>query len=62
MHDKLKKSSIITPEYFNRVLKNYHLPKIDFAETMQPGETIDHWMEDVKEANKIRPWCCIGGR
>jgi hypothetical protein len=52
MQDKLKKLSIISPEYFDQALRKYNIPEIDFTRILLPGETIDKWMVEFKEANK----------
>src|SRR3954447_10297660 len=52
MQDKLKKLIIITPEYFDQALRKYNIPEIDFTRILLPGETIDKWMVEFKEANK----------
>ena len=42
----------VRPEAFNEVLRKYNQSPIDFARILQPGETVEHWMQEFKAANK----------
>jgi hypothetical protein len=47
-----KITSIITPESFNRALKKYNQPAINFEQILLPGESVDQWMQEFKVANR----------
>src|SRR5215471_1779384 len=42
----------ISAENFNQELRKYNQSTIDFARILLPGETIDEWMQEFKEANQ----------
>jgi hypothetical protein len=53
----MKKRSItpsikVSAEEFNKALRQYNQRSFDFADILLPGETVEHWMQEFKAANK----------